>query len=80
MALKENENLALHDLFYMNSNRKMGEKTRGDEKEFTKSLVVKETFANIFEIILSNDSRVEVLKLYFPLTLKSIQKLLERLR
>lgn len=77
---KKNLNVGLHDLFYMNSNRKFGEKTREDNTKFTRELVSKESFANIFEILLSKDNRVDILRLYFPTTLKAVEKMIKELK
>ena len=63
----------------MSSNKKFGMMTREDEEVANKALVAKEGFANIFEMILSGDDRVEVLRKYFPMTLKAVEQMIKEL-
>jgi len=72
--------VAINDLFYLNSSKKIGLQTRNDEYLITSSKTIKETFANVFEIILSNNQqRVKLVEQYFPNTLKAIYKIMEEL-
>jgi len=78
--LKKNKGVYLNDLFYLNSNRAIGGKTREDSKVIDFKLQAKETFANIFEIILSGDKqRLKIVEQYFPNAYRAIKKILERL-
>ncbi len=78
--LKNNKEVYLNDLFYLNSNRAIGDKTRKDSKVINFELQAKETFANIFEIILSgNKQRIKIVEQYFPNAYRAIKKILERL-
>jgi len=78
--LKDNKEVYLHDLFYLNSNRAIGGKTRNDSKVIGFKLQAQETFANIFEIILSGDKqRLKIVMQYFPNAYRAIKKILERL-
>ena len=76
---KDNQDIYLHDMFYMSSNKKFGMMTRKSKAVANKALVAKEGFANIFEMILSGDDRVEVLRKYFPMTLKAVEQMIEEL-
>jgi len=78
--LRDNKEVYINDLFYLNSNRKLGMKTRDIKKTIDFELQAKETFANIFEIILSgNKQRVKIVEEYFPNAYRAIKKIMERL-
>jgi len=78
LALKENENISTHNLFFVNSNKQYGIPTREEINDRIRSA---ETFANIFEIILTADkSRMDIIKKFFPISLDKIEKFLEGLR
>ena len=78
--LKNNKEVYMNDLFYLNSNKKIGMQTRDEEKVIDFKLQAKETFANIFEIVLSGDKeRLKIVEQYFPNAYKAIKKILERL-
>jgi len=78
--LKGNKEAYINDLFYLNSNRKIGIPTREDDYTIDFPIQAKETFANIFEIILSkNKQRIKIIEGYFPNAYKAVKKILERL-
>jgi len=78
--LKANKEAYIHDLFYLNSKGRFGIKTRDIPKKKLFDLQAKETFANIFEIILSgNKERLAIIKIYFPNAFAIIEKILKEL-
>ena len=78
--LKANEEAYIHDLFYLNSKGKFGIETRDIPKKKLFDLQAKETFANIFEILLSgNKERLAIVKNYFPNAFAIIEKILKEL-
>jgi len=74
------EDIALHDIIYLVSKRKHGEATRRDDYKISSSKTAKEVFANIFEMILSNDYRLGIIKKYFPSTVAKVQEILKELK
>jgi len=64
----------------MNSNKKFGMITRESKAVANKALVAKEGFANMFEMILSGDGRIDVFRKYFPMTLKTAEQMIEELK
>ena len=77
--LKNHKEAYINDLFYLNSKRKLGLATREDDYIIDFTIQAKETFANIFEIILSgNKERIKIIEQYFPNAYKAIKKILER--
>ena len=79
--LRNHESVPVHDMFYINGKGKVSIwQTREDSFNLSdKSLVAKETFANIFEMILSRDGRLDIIRKYFPVTVEKIEKFLKDL-
>lgn len=76
--LKENKDAALHDLIYINYPKRLGVDTR-DGRKLDINTALKETFANILEIIMSGDERVAIIQKYFPLSYKRIESFIKDL-
>lgn len=79
--LRKEDNIPLHDMFYINSRDKASLwQTRLDDFDLTdKDTIAKETFANIFEMILTSDDRLDIIRKYFPMTVEQIEKFLKDL-
>ena len=76
--LTKNQDEALHDLIYINHPARLGLDTRSGAVLDTKT-AIKETFANILEILMSGDDRVAIIQKYFPLTFKRIESFIKDL-
>jgi len=71
----------IHDLFYLSTQRKFGAKTRNDRVKITKRLMGAEAFANIFQTIVTGDeSKLGIIREYFPQTFSAIEQLLKELK
>jgi len=78
--LESTKEVYIHDLFYLNTKGKLGVQTRDSDYLITSSIRAQETFATIFEIILSNNQqRIKIIKQYFPSAYRAVQKILRRL-
>ena len=74
------EDIAIHDIIYLVSKRKHGEPTRKDNYEIKPSKTAKEVFANIFEMILTDDHRLDIIRKYFPSTVAKVEELIKGLK
>lgn len=79
-VLEKFKDEAIHDMFYINSKGKIAIYEMRENFNFdNKNLVARETFANIFEMILSRDDRLDIIRKYFPATVEKIEKILKDL-
>jgi len=74
------EDIAIHDIIYLVSKRKHGEPTRTDKYIITESKTAKEIFANIFEMILTADGRLDIIRKYFPATVAKVEEMMKDLK
>ncbi|MDD5360012.1 MAG: phage minor head protein [Sulfurovaceae bacterium] len=71
---------SIHDMFYINSKGKIAIYEMRENFNFdNKNLIARETFANVFELILSGDDRLDIIRKYFPTTVEKIEKILKDL-
>lgn len=77
LAANTQEDAAIHDVIYLASKRKYGVQTRDDQYKITPGVTAKEIFANIFEMILTNDDRLDTIRKYFPTTVGAVEKILK---
>ena len=77
--LKETDDPAIHDMFRLHYPKVIGIDTRKG-KILKETTIRQETFANIFEIIMSGDERVAIIKKYFPLSYEKVKRFMEGLR
>ncbi len=76
--LKTHHDPAIHDLIRINFPKIVGVDTRPD-RAIDLPTGLKETFANILEIIMSGDDRGAIIQKYFPLTYKRIETIIKDL-
>ncbi len=74
------EDIAIHDIIYLVSDRKHGEPTRKENYEIKPSKTAKEVFANIFEMILTADGRLDTIRKYFPATVAKVEEMIKDLK
>ena len=78
--LKQVDDVYLHDIFYIGSKGKLYIEPTRELFDFSdKNTIARETFANMFEMILSGDNRLDIIRKYFPMTVAKIEKFLKEL-
>ena len=80
LEAKTQNDVHVHDIIYLVSKRKHGEPTRTDDYVITQSVTTKEVFANIFEMILTADGRLDTIRKYFPATVEKVEQMLKDLK
>ena len=74
------EDVQFQDLFYTTTKRKYGEKTRRDEKVIDRKLIAAEFFANVFQMILSGDPKLDIIREYFPTSVAKVESFIKELK
>ena len=76
--LQKHQDPAIHDLVRLHYPKIIGVDTR-PEGTGDLSWAIKETFANILEIMMSADQRTAIIQEYFPLSYKRVQSIIKEL-